>query len=118
MAKKRKKKSSGLPIKALIPVVVIIIIVAVFAPKLFNKCDDCNQTFFGTGYYGGSSAEAVDTAIGAIAGLLGGGSDEAVDAEQIDEGTILCAECAVKMEHHPSISLGQHTLEDFKRPLF
>ena len=115
MAKKKKKNANGLIMK-LVPVVVLVIIVAVFAPKLINKCDDCTKTFFGTGYYDGTAAETVNSAIDAIAGIFGG--SEETEEEKVDEETILCAECAVKFEHHPSISLGKHTLEEFKRPLF
>ena len=116
MAKKRKKKNSNNLIIKLIPVVIVVLIVAIFAPKLIHKCDDCTKTFFGTGYYDGSAAETVNSAIDAIAGLLGGSSE--TEEQKVDEDTILCAECAVKIEHHPSISLGTHTLEEFKRPLF
>lgn len=116
MAKKRKKKSSGNLMKMLIPVVIVVIVAAIFAPRLIHKCDDCTKTFFGTGYYDGSTAEAVDSAIDTLTGIFGG-TEEPVEQE-FDEETILCAECAVKIEHHPSISLGQHTLDEFKRPLF
>ena len=82
--------------KKIISLFVVLIIVVtgiIFVPKIVHKCDDCDKTFFGTGY-----------------------KPNIVDNLLSSEDKIICKECAEK-QHALSIAMGK-TVDDFKRDLF
>ena len=78
----------------IICVVLIVVLAAVFLPRLIHKCDNCEKIFVGTGY----NANVI--------------SDLISDIQNKDE-KILCKDCAEK--EHP---LAGDSLKDYKRPLF
>lgn len=69
----------------------------VFIPRLVHRCDNCDSTFVGTGYY----ANVVTDFLTAVTG---------------EEEKLLCKDCAMQ-EHGLAIAAGK-SLKDFKRPLF
>lgn len=77
----------------LLVVVCIVVAAIVFVPELVHKCDDCDKTFFGTGYRPAALSELVT-----------------------EDMEIICEECAEK-HHKLSIVLGKE-LDEFKRELF
>jgi len=80
--------------KKIIAVILVVILagaVFVLYPKLVLECDDCHETFFGTGY--------VPNAI----------QEWASETEMI-----ICEKCALE-QHGFALATGK-TLEEFKRP--
>lgn len=84
-------------IRGVIVILALVLLAAVFVPRLTHTCDNCETFFLGTGY----SANMVSDAITTITG---------------QEDKILCKDCAMQ-EHAIAIGLGQ-SLDDFKLPLF
>ena len=95
MEKKKKKSSAALPI--VIVVAVVVVLAVIFVPKLVHECDNCGETFVGTGYEPNILSDALE--------LLG------ADAEEI-----ICKDCA-ESEHALAIATGS-SVDDFKLPLF
>lgn len=85
----------------IIVVAVLLVLGIIFVPRVVHTCDDCGETFFGTGYTANALVEAAN--------------DYESDDEEKD--LIICEKCAEK-HHAISIGLGQNTLDDFKRDLF
>lgn len=84
-------------IAAVLALALLIAAAVVLLPRVINTCDNCDETFFGTGY----EANVVSNALTQLSG---------------QEDKILCKDCAAK-EHALSIAAGK-SLSDFKRPLF
>lgn len=80
--------------KKIIPIAIVVILLIVFVPRLVHKCDDCGETFVGTGYEANVVAEFLED----------------------ENDQIICEKCAEK--HHALSILGGKTLDDFKRGLF
>lgn len=83
--------------KKFLAVVLVLAILGAgifFGLKLVNKCDDCGETYFGTGYEPNVLYEAFTEDVEAI-----------------------CEECA-ELHHVLEIGLGTKTLDDYKLPLF
>lgn len=81
-------------VKKVVPIVVVVVILlAVFVPRLVHECDSCGETFVGTGYEPNIVSELLT-----------------------DEDQVICEECA-ELQHALSILAGK-SLDDFKRGLF
>ena len=72
---------------------VVILVGAIFVPRVMHTCDDCGKFFLGTGYEANIVTELFSS------------------GEQI-----ICKKCAEK-QHAISIALGK-SVKDFKRGLF
>lgn len=96
MAKKKKKSSLAIPV-AVIVVAIIAVLAFIFVPKLVNECDNCGETFVGTGYEPSVLSDAVE--------MFGGEGEE-----------IICESCAE--DEHALAILAGHTLDEYKLPLF
>lgn len=87
------KKSSVVAIIVSFAAVALIAVSAViFVPRVIHTCDDCGQTFFGTGYRPNILADVIS-----------------------DDQTI-CKDCAAR-QHAIEIALG-YSLDGFKKGLF
>ncbi len=87
------KKSSIIAIIVSFVVVAVIAVSAiVFVPRLVHTCDDCGETFFGTGYRPN------------------------VISNVLTDDQIICENCAAR-QHAIEIALG-YSLDGFKRGLF
>ena len=81
--------------KKIIPLILVVVIVVfgvIYGPKLIHKCDDCGETFFGTGYEPNIVSDILS-----------------------EEEQIICESCAEE-QHAAAIAFGK-SLEDFKREL-
>lgn len=96
----RKPAGHGRVIRIIAIVAVAAVVITgcgIFGPRLIHRCDNCDKTFFGTGYYANVLSDA-------LASLHG------------SDGKILCRACA-ETNHALEILAGK-SLDDFKRPLF
>lgn len=87
-----KKSSIIAIIVAFVAVAAIAVSAIIFVPKLVHTCDDCGETFFGTGY------------------------TPNIISNVLTDDQILCEDCAAR-QHAIEIALG-YNLDSFKRGLF
>ena len=83
--------------KKILAVVLVLVILgagAFLGLRLFNTCDSCGESYFGTGYAPNVLYEAF--------------------TENTED---ICEECA-ELNHVLEIGLGSKTLDDYKLPLF
>lgn len=112
MSKERRnsiKKNQRL--KVIVPVVLAVILVlsclTAFLCVNVHKCDDCEKTFYGKGYYKEKEGEGV---IGSVFGSLFGDTEN-IPIETVD-GAIICKECAM---NNTSVKAELRAVEEFKR---
>lgn len=88
-------KKSSIIITIVVSVVVVAAIAVsaiIFVPRVVHTCDDCGETFFGTGYRPN------------------------IISNVLTDDQIICENCAAK-QHAIEIALG-YDLDGFKRGLF
>lgn len=89
---KKKKKSGGKVLPAVIITAIVVFALCIFVPKLVHKCDHCGKTFFGTGY-----APNIIT-------------------ETFNDEEIICEDC--ETEEYTAFGIRAGEKEDHKLPLF
>ena len=110
MSKQRReelKKAQQKIISLVSVLLVVIIAIAGVLSVSINKCDDCNATIFGKGYYKEKESEGV---LGSVFGSLFGDT-EGVSLETV-EGAVICLECA---KNNTSVKAELRDVSEFKR---
>ncbi len=112
MSKKRreeikKKQKTKLMISVIAAVLVVVIAAGAVVIANVHKCDDCNTTFFGSGYYKEKDSAGV---LGSLFGSIFGDT-EGVQVET-EEDVIICRECAM---NNASVKAELRPVEEFKR---
>lgn len=112
MSKKRreeikKKQKTKLIISVAAAALAVVIILSTAVLMNVHKCDDCNKTFFGSGYYKEKEAAGV---LGSLFGSVFGDT-EGVSVEK-EEDVIICKECAM---NNVSVKSELRPVEEFKR---
>lgn len=103
-----KKAQQKKKIISLVSVLLVVIIaIAGVLSVSINKCDDCNATIFGKGYYKEKESEGV---LGSVFGSLFGDT-EGVSLETV-EGAVICLECA---KNNTSVKAELRDVSEFKR---
>ena len=104
----KEKRATIIAYIGIIAVVLVITVAAgAFIASAVHKCDECEATFYGSGYYKEKDSEGV---VGSLIGSLLGGS-QAVPLETV-EGVVICRNCA---ENNISVQTYLRDVDDFKR---
>lgn len=112
MSKKRreeikKKQKTKLVISVVAGVLAVVIASGAIVLANVHKCDDCQKSFFGSGYYKEKEAAGV---LGSLFGSVFGDT-EGVQLET-EEDIIICRECAM---NNVSVKSELRTVDEFKR---